>query len=359
MIHLSGPCGGGKVTAMRHIGALLAAVLALCSDGHARAESDPSSVAILAVEISGDGVPELRDQLSLSIAAGASAEGRRVVGLEEALDAMAASPELIGCMSTSCLARIGELFDVEHFLKVTVEARGADYTVRAELLHAAADDGVAARLEQSCSVCTIPELNDATRELVSRLLSGDAGAAFDVVIDTVPAGAALEIDGRPVGSGPYLGTLTSGEHHVIAHLGDGSSVEETITVAANPGEGQRFAIALPDGAATVAGAGHEERPYRMWKWAAAGGSAAAMLTGVILIAVDGNPTCDAPGDVQCPRVADTLTGGIASLGVGVGLGAVATWMFLHDQKRIGHREGLSIDSAVGAPGASASWRWRF
>jgi hypothetical protein len=63
-----------------------------------------------------------------------------------------------------------------------------------------------------------------------------------------------------------------------------------------------------------------------WKWVAAGGAVAALGTGGVLLAIDG--TC-AEGAPPCPQFWKTALPGWLSIGGGVALGAVAVYLFLH------------------------------
>jgi hypothetical protein len=65
-----------------------------------------------------------------------------------------------------------------------------------------------------------------------------------------------------------------------------------------------------------------------WKWIAAGGAIAAIGAGAVLVEMNGRCTADPlPGDTLCQRVYDTRTSGIATMGAGVALGALAGYLF--------------------------------
>jgi len=66
---------------------------------------------------------------------------------------------------------------------------------------------------------------------------------------------------------------------------------------------------------------------RTWGWAALGAGAAALLPGVILLALDGKETCSSPEPVRCPEVYDTRTGGIVFSTLGSAL--LAGGLVLH------------------------------
>ncbi|HUS68860.1 MAG TPA: hypothetical protein VMZ28_30195, partial [Kofleriaceae bacterium] len=91
------------------------------------------------------------------------------------------------------------------------------------------------------------------------------------------------------------------------------------------------AAAAPDGVELSASARDEEsRPFRTWKWVAAGGAAAAVLTGVALLLADGSGTCEGDG-AECPEVYDTRTAGIVGVSLGILGGGASAWMFAADR----------------------------
>src|SRR5690606_25615840 len=144
----------------------------------------PAKVALVALEITGDGAPELRPQLAESIAAGLARARVDTVELATVQEALAPAPELLGCFSSTCLERIGDRVGADGFVRGRVRADGADYKVELELYDRAK---LVHRLELACSVCTIGELNQLALELSVRLVAEASDAPVQVVIRTEPA----------------------------------------------------------------------------------------------------------------------------------------------------------------------------
>ena len=102
--------------------------------------------------------------------------------------------------------------------------------------------------------------------------------------------------------------------------------------------------------------GDTPRPGR-WGWkkyAIGGAGVASLITGLVLIGMDGNPTCDAP-NATCPEEYATGTAGVLFTIVGVAGAGVSGWMFWSERK---DRQ----ESAMVAPtpgGAVASYSIRF
>src|SRR5262245_46884459 len=106
-------------------------------------------VGVLSVEIEGDAPPELRRTLDKSLEGGLYAGGFDVLRRAEVDKKLRAVPELQGCGSTTCLARLADLVGVKRFVRARVEAAGGGYTAELELLGADAPGGVFTRVERS------------------------------------------------------------------------------------------------------------------------------------------------------------------------------------------------------------------
>ena len=91
---------------------------------------------------------------------------------------------------------------------------------------------------------------------------------------------------------------------------------------------------------------------RLWKWLAAGGGGAALVTGGVLLWMDGG-CIDEP---DCTRLRDTKLPGFAAVGAGVVLGVTATWLFLKD-RRARRRSGVAV--VPGRDGISVWAGWEF
>jgi hypothetical protein len=334
---------------MRRLLPLVALALLLFGASAARAES---TVAIFSIEISGDGPPELRTQLLKRIEEGIASTGRKVIPLEELLAGLESSPELVGCTSSTCLVRIRDAIGAQQYVRATIEARGAAYSIDLELLEPAHDETVVKRVADSCAVCTIPELNDLVKRAVKSLF--DEGAKGKVLIATAPAGAELEIDGEPAGPSPHDGELSVGEHNVVARLeGYADAATEFRVDAEAPVK--RVELDLVPLQPEVPERPPARRPFATWKWVAAGAALALVGSGTTLWILDGE-TCDA-SDMRCPKVRNSAALGIGLAAGGVALGGVAGWMFVRDRRD--QRDTVAAGLSVTSGGALGSLRVRF
>lgn len=289
-------------------------------------------VAVLDLLIEGDAPAELRQQLDRSLAGGLYAAGFEVVARADVAAKLRGAPELVGCTTTTCLEKVGTLVGARRFVRARVEASGASYTIELTLLGADVEGAVVRRAERSCAVCTISEANDAMSQAAADLGARVAAPTkVKVLLKSDPPGAQLEVDGEAVGVTPVTVELVPGEHAYRAERSDGGGVVEGRFAAEAKPDGSPVEVAIGLAAVTpVEPAPPRASRFRVWKWASAGGAAAALVTGVTLIAIDGNGVDCESGALQCPSVRDTMAGGVALTAVGVGLGGLAAWMFMHD-----------------------------
>lgn len=294
----------------------------------AAAERRPR-LAVLELAIEGDAPPELRAQLGRSLVAGFGQSGYDVVTRDDVAARLRSAPALVGCVSTTCLERLGGLLGARRFVRARVEAAGAAYTVELVLLGAEVQGGVVQRLEKACPVCTLVEVNDlVTRTAVELMAPRPARSVIQVQIESRPDGATVSCDGTPLGRAPVEAALEPGEHLFAASLpGRQHPVELRQLISA---EAARVVLAFDAVAATGETVPVPTSRFAVWKWLAVGGAAVALVTGVTLLAVDGQETDCAPG-AACRSIYSTGTGGAILVGAGAALGAAAVYLFLGDR----------------------------
>ena len=298
----------------------------------APAASAPSTtparaIALVSLEVAGNASDELRAQIAGAVEQAVNGAGARYVRPDAAQAAIAERPELAGCVSISCLQALAAGTGAGELLRVHVAASGNSYDIDVELLAPDAEGGLAGRVQRSCSVCSVTDLQYQVALATGDLLAGrgDApGVPVEIVCD--PPGAEIVIDDEPRGAAPFRGRLLPGPHRVLARLDGHASSVRVIEVEPDAGEQQRFQVALAPSAALDAG----RRPYRRWKWIAAGGAGAALVTGTVLLALHGGGTCGTERDA-CPEEYDTRGAGLVGLAVGLLAGGASAWMFLQDR----------------------------
>ena len=279
----------------------------------------------------GTAAPELRAHLERSLAAGLTAGGLDPVGREAVVARLRGRPDLADCSSTSCLEQIGALLGLDRFVRGSVEAQGASYTVQLELI---SGDRVVRSVERTCRVCTLAEV----RELVEHA-GADLGPKnpnlVSVMVTSEPPGLAVSVDGEARGNAPFELSLPPGRH--LFRVAAGADV--VVEVAPLP-EGRPLAVTLrapPPPAPTLPppiAAPVDESPPRwaVWKVTALGAGGAFLLGGIVLFAVDGDEVDCAEGR-PCRLLRETTALAITSTVVGAGLLALGGWMIYDDASR--------------------------
>ena len=280
--------------------------------------------AVVAMEISGDADPNLRAQVQAGLARGVEEVGGAVIGYDEVQKRLAGKPALVGCLSTTCLASIAEVVGTNQMIRMRIAANGANYEVELELL---GPEGPVRRRAGSCTVCTVSDLADLTATRVNELLSASGPAVLRVEITTEPADATLEIPGVGSQPAPWAGELAPGTYEVEAHKAGFRRARQEIAVV-DDGTEQRFAIPL---VAELGAPGERPRRAPWIKWATAGTAAAALVTGVVLLSMNGDPTCSVP-DATCPEQYATGAPGALFTIAGVAGAGAAGYFFYTEWK---------------------------
>ena len=309
----------------------------LCAVTPAHADETAPLYAVVAIEVSGDADPTLRAQVQAGLERGVNEAGADLLGYDDVQKALAGKAALIGCTSKTCLASIAEVVGTTQMLQVRIAATGANYDVELTLLD---PSGPVRRRTGSCTVCTVADLSELTATRVLDLLTAAADAPLPVEIATQPAGASLTIPGVDgAQEAPWSGEMPPGTHVIEATKPGYQTAREEITVV-DDGSEQRFQLNL-----TPELTRSPRRTFGWIKWATGGAALAAVVTGVVLIGLDGNPTCSA-SNATCPREYATGTAGAVIGVVGLAGAGAAGWMFWSDRR-------------AGQESAGASYAWRF
>jgi hypothetical protein len=202
---------------------------------------------------------------------------------------------------------------------------GRDFRVDIELLDAR-DGKSVAKSGETCEVCAVEE--------VAELLADHAGvlerkrvalehAVPIVLLESVPTGATVYVDGELVGTAPLRRRFSPGSHRARAELRGHLALEQRVDVVAGVDETVRFDL--------------QRVPRRQilwrWGWGLFGASLPVLGVGVAMLAIDERPyrrRCtgeyvDAFGN--CRLRYDTLAAGIATTAIGAA-GIVAASVLL-------------------------------
>ena len=137
------------------------AALLLCLFGEtAWAQTPPPAagrdvIALMSLELAGTDSAPLRDTVAGAIADAIRSRGRGFVELADVTRATSADADLTGCLTVGCIARLTQATGSTQLARVHISATGNSYEIDIEILSATAEGGLAGRLQETCSVCTV------------------------------------------------------------------------------------------------------------------------------------------------------------------------------------------------------------
>ena len=279
----------------------------------ARATPDGrTGVAIATLRYEGD-VPEgVREMIASRLATGLAATGLNVVGATVVQTALGADS---ACAALPCWQKLWVKLGCRFVVGGTIS--GEDRSYRIALWLGDARSGRAlARVDQRCELCGLRAIADqidlAASSLRAKVKGGERRPAR-LRIDVNPPSAVVAINGRDIGPGSQDLPLAPGSHRVTARAAGYLATSRTVTTVG--GVQERLEIDLIPAAPA---------PSRLKTvgWIGAGVGATALVTGIVLLALDGNAIdcateTSVPGG-QCPRAFESSAGGWTLTVVGTG-----------------------------------------
>ncbi len=283
-----------------------------------------------------------------------------VLRYQESRSRLAAmAPEIVGCLTTGCLALTGNALEAQYGIVVEIEEELQFFTFRLRLFELRGGQ-LQHSNQGSCEVCTAEEALEALSAMVRsslRELGAPQARTQEVVVKAVmgevrvaifatPDDTEIGINGAPVARGRHVGTLPPGTHEVVlTREGFGAVTEQ---LALQDGDGPTYLVVhlrpltTPVFTGGRTGGWVESLDRDLWAWTLTGGGTVLGVAGVVLLAIDGETTCS--GAVQdCERVFSTRAGGAVALGLGVAALSAGVTLFLWE-----HLAGTSSSSvAVG------------
>jgi hypothetical protein len=148
-----------------------------------------------------------------------------------------ATIDLASCTDAACLGRLRAAFGVRYAVRARFAAVDRDYTLRLELLDTSA--AVVAEFDDRCALCGLTEARarvaeGATRLVAEQVALADAPSPPTLSITVDPPGAAITLDGAPIGRAPLTPTVTAGAHTL--RIDAPGHLSTTRTVQLRPGE---------------------------------------------------------------------------------------------------------------------------
>jgi hypothetical protein len=205
------------------------------TDGDAAGKRDDEEavrarVGVLPLVIVGDTAPEIgdaRDRLSTSVYEAFSHTSYDAVLLEADVAGDAENPY---CADAVCWQMFADEHGVTHFLVVVVVFDEPDYRIEARLVDGRTGESVGTRTD-ACDLCGITELGERVQD-VSASMRRDVEATLvlppKLIIESVPPGAMVTVDGERVGKTPLTIATISGRH--VIEIASSEYVTEKIEV---------------------------------------------------------------------------------------------------------------------------------
>lgn len=278
----------------------------------APADRPPHAIGPIVLEGSGEVPPQFVDKLRGEAHAALDASGVATVPRDAVAAILRTLPELATCGSRECLARLALATAAGRLVTVRIAVTGELFDITVELVD---DHGRPLRRRSSrCVACTLNDAIARTSEALRSLAGDPRNDEVPVTVRSTPPEAGVTIDGTWVGATPWTGAVEAGPHHVVVS-GSRTVVRDLFAEAGTPLE---LAIEVD-----------QPRRFGWVTYATAGAGVAAVITGVSLLSLDGDGTCDQP---SCPELYETTTLGWSVAAVGVAALGAAGWMYWQDRR---------------------------
>jgi hypothetical protein len=235
------------------------------------------------------------------------------------------------CTSSSCLAEAARVLGAEQLVGGRLALEPGEVWTISLWLFDARQGATVGTLRDQCGGCSDAEAARWAGEVALRLRQESQAEEDAARIDvrSVPAGAQVSIDGTPVGVAGMAFGVAPGRHTVTLQLaGYRLSVHE---VQVRPGATAAVQARLEQEPPAPAEPGSGFFSARVFKWVALGVGAAGLASGIALLALHGQETCDRQHDFyRCEEVRDTLAPGVALTVVGALAAGASAYLFYRD-----------------------------
>jgi hypothetical protein len=280
-------------------------------------------VAIVRLDFEGKIPAALQELFAQRLVEGLSAARFEVLRGSDVEQRLAAAA-LSACQNTSCYPAIATALAASYLITANVSESNKTYTIIMEIINGRTG-GVLASNRERCETCGVEEAGEKMGLAASALRERLEVVSRDparIIIRSRPAGAAVVMDGRPIGVAPLDVELPGGPHHVQLNLRNHDPLSRSFTVVGGVDEVFDLdLVALPS-----------KFPYRAAGWSSLAGGAALLVAGIATMTLDNEEiSCsDAAKDVngRCPWIRSTNWWAASMIGLGVAA-ATAGGFFLY------------------------------
>ncbi len=217
---------------------------------------------------------------------------------------------------SSCVSEAGAITGAQIGVATSVSEAGEIYTFTIDVYDLSSGDGIFFT-DAECVLCTVEEalttVTEMGEEAAASFSSGAVTALGTKLFITVsPSTADIYVNDTHVGQG-YAEVEVAGGTHWLRFSADGYQTAESELPVADGDEDKEISVTLSEGedeAPAVRGQGLlANADTTVLGSVFVGSGLVSAITGIVLIAIDGDTTCS-DGDLEdCPEVFDTKTGG--------------------------------------------------
>jgi hypothetical protein len=178
-------------------------ILATLAGAPAEGAEEPVPVAVMPLAVEGDVSPEDRATLEQALRDALASDGVEL------------RPTPTRCAEAECVAELAQTSKVVRVVDARVTYTTNDYQVTLSVLD---ETGASVQsVSLACEICTIADvatkLADAAEQVQAQLREASARAAV-VVVDSVPPGAVVWVDGKRLGVTPLEAEVGTGPHEL-------------------------------------------------------------------------------------------------------------------------------------------------
>ena len=253
--------------------------------------------------------------------------------------------------NASCLSEAAATSGARLGIVSTVEEAGEIYTCTVNVYELTSGESVHTA-DAECVLCTVEEALGTFEDMgeaAAQDFPGAVAATTTLFITAEPAAAEIWLNGDSVGQGATEVTVEAGIHELRVVLNGYQTVETEIPVAVGDDD-KEITVRLreDEGSGTAAGGGGSlsGSDTTVLGSVFVGTGLVAAVTGIVLIAIDGNTTCSEGALEDCPEVFETSAGGTALTVVG-SAALTAGIFFLLWESLAGDPAPESTDTAFG------------
>lgn len=303
-------------------------------------------LAVVSVELEGGDAPEARDSMASALSAGLRPAASLVIPPAEVERRLSLAGELPPWDSPAWAAEAGRLLEVHALVRARVEQLEQHYVVEAELV-LARDGSRLAATSLECAACTWSEALE-TMTRAGNGLETSLPGLLDVSV--APDGASVTVDGRPLDADGE-DAVAPGPHVVAARATGHLPARQEVTVVAGGATAVRLTLSPVAAAPAAERAARPGRGPWVAAWVTGGAALAALVPGVLWLALDGRCPIDfhSTGAGTCPQVYDLWPQGLALTAAGAAL--LATSVTLFALVAYGRRQTRAGAALVIGPGA--------